>query len=158
MFQKICVTPAKLLLSRKSYILWWVKLTMADSSWYSRHNCKLPHMGLNAAVSRWSVIFGSHFVWGKIMAATREGRGKRQWGLFIKMATDWEVSEVGDTCRPAAGPGRGRSVQIEWISAGTAHLGFPALWSVPHLLSREIKMNRRHCSRKMRFARHGLSS
>ena len=33
-----------------------------------------------------------------------------QWGLFIKMATDWEVSEVGDTCRPAAGPGRGRSV------------------------------------------------
>ena len=70
----------------------------------------------------------------------------RQWGLFIKMATDWEVSEVGDTCRPAAGPGRGRSVQIEWISAGTAHLGFPALWSVPHLLSREIKMNRRHFS------------
>ena len=67
-----------------------------------------------------------------------------QWGLFIKMATDWEVSEVGDTCRPAAGPGRGRSVQIEWISAGSAHLGFPALWSVPHLLSREIKMNRRH--------------
>ena len=67
-----------------------------------------------------------------------------QWGLFIKMATDWEVSEVGDTCRPAAGPGRGRSVQIEWISAGTAHLGFPALWSAPHLLSREIKMNRPH--------------
>ena len=67
-----------------------------------------------------------------------------KWGLFIKMATDWEVSEVGDTCRPAAGPGRGRAVQIEWISAGTAHLGFPALWSVPHLLSREIKMNRRH--------------
>ena len=65
------------------------------------------------------------------------------------MATDWEVSEVGDTCRPVAGPGRGRSVQIEWISAGTAHLGFPTLWSVPHLLSREIKMNRRHwvCSR-----------
>ena len=69
-----------------------------------------------------------------------------EWGLFVKMATDWEVSEVGDTCRPAAGPGRGRSVQIEWISAGTAHLGFPALWSVPHLLSREIKMNRRHCA------------
>ena len=68
----------------------------------------------------------------------------RKWGLFIKMATDWEVSEVGDTCRPAAGPGRGQSVEIEWISAGTAHLGFPALWSVPHLLSREIKMNRRH--------------
>ena len=64
-----------------------------------------------------------------------------KWGLFIKMATDWQVSEVGDTCRPAVGP---RSVQIEWISAGTAHLGFPALWSVPHLLSREIKMNRRH--------------
>ena len=70
---------------------------------------------------------------------------KGLWGLFIKMATDWEVSEVGDTCRPAAGPGRGQSVQIEWISAGTAHLGFPALWSVPHLLSREIKMNRPHC-------------
>ena len=63
----------------------------------------------------------------------------RKWGLFNKMATDWEVSEVGDTCRPAAD---------QWKSsefpAGTAHLGFPELWSVPHLLSREIKMNRRH--------------
>ena len=67
-----------------------------------------------------------------------------KWGLFIKMATDWQVSEVGDTCRAAAGPGRRRSVQIEWLSAGTAHLGFPALLSVPHFLSREIKMNRRH--------------
>ena len=69
-----------------------------------------------------------------------------EWGLFIKMATDWQVSEVGDTCRAAAVPGRLRSVQIEWswLSAGTAHLGFPALLSVPHLLSREIKMNRRH--------------
>ena len=70
--------------------------------------------------------------------------GPTQWGLFIKMATDWQVSEVGDTCRAAAGPGRRRSVQIELLSAGTAHLGFPALLSVPHLLSREIKMNRRH--------------
>ena len=51
---------------------------------------------------------------------------------------------MGDTCRAAAGPGRRRSVQIERLSAGTAHLGFPALLSVPHLLSREIKMNRRH--------------
>ena len=70
---------------------------------------------------------------------------KTQWGLFIKMATDWQVSEVGDTCRAAAGPVRRRSVQIGRLSAGTAHLGFPALLSVPHLLSREIKMNRRHC-------------
>ena len=62
------------------------------------------------------------------------------------MATDWQVSEVGDTCRPAAGPRSRRSVQIEWISAGTAHLGFAALLSVPHLLSREIIMNRRHWS------------
>ena len=70
---------------------------------------------------------------------------QRTNGVYsLKMATDWEVSEVGDTCRPAAGPGRDRSVQIEWISAGTAHLGFPALWSVPHLLLREIKMNRPH--------------
>ena len=72
----------------------------------------------------------------------------RQWRLFIKMATDWQVSEVGDTCRPAPGPRSRRSVQIEWISAGTVHLGFPALLSAPppppHLLSREIKMNRRH--------------
>ena len=30
------------------------------------------------AVSRKSVIFVGHFVWGKIMAATRQGRGKRQ--------------------------------------------------------------------------------
>ena len=60
------------------------------------------------------------------------------------MATDWQVSEVGDTCRPSPRPGSRRSVQIEWISAGTAHLGVPALLSVPHLLSREIKMNRRH--------------
>ena len=67
-----------------------------------------------------------------------------QWRLFIKMATDWQVSEVGDTCRPAAGPRSRQSVQIEWISAGTAHLGFPALWSVPHLLSLEINMNRCH--------------
>ena len=37
-------------------------------------------------------------------------------------------------------PGRGRSVQIEWIFAWTAHLGFPALLSVPHLLAREIIM------------------
>ena len=63
-----------------------------------------------------------------------------QWRLFIKMVTDWQVSEVGDTCRPAAEPGRGRSVQMEWISAGTAHLGFPALLSVPHLLSCKIMM------------------
>ena len=64
---------------------------------------------------------------------------------LIKMATDWQVSEVGDTRTPAAEPGRRRSVQIEWLSAWTAHLGFPALLSVPHLLAREIKMNRRHC-------------
>ena len=61
------------------------------------------------------------------------------------MATDWQVSEVEDTCRPAAGLGSWRSVQIEWISAWTAHLGFPALLSVPHLLARKIKMNGRHC-------------
>ena len=48
-----------------------------------------------------------------------------QWGLFIKMATDWEVSEVGDTCRPAAGPGRGRSVEIEWILQELRISGFP---------------------------------
>ena len=48
------------------------------------------------------------------------------------MATDWQVSEVGDTCRAAAGPGRRRSVQIEWFSAGTTHLGFPALFTVIH--------------------------
>ena len=65
------------------------------------------------------------------------------------MATDWQVSEVGDTCRAAARPSRRRSVQIEWLSAGTAHLGFPALSSVPHLLSREIKMNRRQRLRTM---------
>ena len=61
------------------------------------------------------------------------------------MSTDWQVSEVGDTCRAAAGLVRRQSVQIEWLSAGTAHLGFPALLSVPHLLLREIIMNRRHC-------------
>ena len=73
-------------------------------------------------------------------------KNRRQWRLFIKMATDWKVSEVGDTRTPTAGPGRGWSVQIEWISVWTAHLGFPALLSVPHLLAREIMMNRRHWS------------
>ena len=71
-----------------------------------------------------------------------------KWHLFIKMATDWQASEVGDTCTPAAEPGRGRSVQIKWISAWTAHLGFPALLSVSHLLAREIILNRRHSTRK----------
>ena len=78
-------------------------------------------------------------VWQK-----KKNHHESEWRLFIKMATDWQVSEVGDTCRPAAGPGRRRSVQIEWLSAGTAHLGFPALLSAPHLLSHEIMMNRRH--------------
>ena len=83
-------------------------------------------------------------------------RPAAQWRLFIKMATDWQVSEVGDTRTPAAGPGRGRAVQIEWISAWTAHLGFPMLLSVPHLLSREIMMNRRHCAmKKWRFFDRG---
>ena len=59
-----------------------------------------------------------------------------QWRLFIKISTDWQVSEVGDTRTPTARPGRGRSLQIEWISAGAAHLGFPVLLSVPHLLAR----------------------
>ena len=68
-----------------------------------------------------------------------------QWHLFIKMATDWHVSEAGDTCRPAAGPVSRWSVQIEWISAWTANRGFSALLSVPHLLAREIIMNRHHC-------------
>ena len=67
-----------------------------------------------------------------------------QWHLFIKMATDWQVSEVGDTSTPAAGAGRSQLVQIEWISAWTAHLEFPALLSVPHLLAHEIIMNRHH--------------
>ena len=79
-----------------------------------------------------------------IQELTRKQCLKDQWRLFIKMATDWQVSEVGDTCRPAARSGRRRSLQIEWLSAGTAHLGFPALLSVPRLLSREIVMNRRH--------------
>ena len=35
-----------------------------------------------------------------------------KWRLFIKMATDWQVSEVGDTCRPAAGPRSRRSVNF----------------------------------------------
>ena len=39
---------------------------------------------------------------------------------------------------PATGPGRGQSVQIEWISVWTALLEFPALLSVPHLLAREM--------------------
>ena len=60
------------------------------------------------------------------------------------MATDWQESEMGDTCKPATGPRSRRSVQIEWISAGTVHLGFPALLSVPTLLSREIMSDRRH--------------
>ena len=46
------------------------------------------------------------------------------------MATDWQVSDLGDTRTPAAGPGWGQSVQIEWISAWTAHLEFPALQGV----------------------------
>ena len=50
-----------------------------------------------------------------------------------KMATDWQVSDVGDTCRPAAGPGSRRSVQIEWISAWSAHLEFPVLLRCPPL-------------------------
>ena len=37
----------------------------------------------------------------------------KRWRLFIKMATDWQVSEEGDTGRPVAGPGSHRSVQIE---------------------------------------------
>ena len=67
-----------------------------------------------------------------------------QWRLFIKISTDWQVSEVRDTRTPAAGPGRGQSVQIEWSSAGAAHLRFPVLLSVLRLLAREIMMNRRH--------------
>ena len=46
---------------------------------------------------------------------------------------------MGDTCRPAAG--------VMVISANRvnyAHLRFPALSGVPHLLAREIIMNRRH--------------
>ena len=47
-------------------------------------------------------------------------------------------------------------------SAGTAHLGFPALLSVPHLLSREIKMNRRHCGGggggALRHPAHGIQN
>ena len=35
-------------------------------------------------------------------------------------------------------------MQSEWIIAWPAHLGFPVLSSVPHLLSREIVMNRCH--------------
>ena len=57
-----------------------------------------------------------------------------KWRLFIKMATDWQVSEVGDTRTPLAGPGRGRAVQIEWISAWTVHLGFPCVWVSPSCL------------------------
>ena len=59
--------------------------------------------------NRW--FFGSHFVWGKIMAAVRQGRGKRQ--LFKKkrhlLDSAWPVkllarlielswSDVRDTC------------------------------------------------------------
>ena len=75
-----------------------------------------------------------------ILQEKRQDNAK--WRRFIKMATDWQVSEVGDTCTPAAKSGRGRSVQIEKYPAWTVHLGFPALLSVPHLFARESLMNR----------------
>ena len=62
------------------------------------------------------------------------------------MATDWQVSGVGTLADPRPSRRRSWSVQIEWLSAGTGHLEFPTLLSVPHLLSREIMMNRRHWS------------
>ena len=68
------------------------------------------HAPLKAAVSRKSVIFCSHFVWEKIMAATRQGCGKRQlqgkwhlnesaWAvkLFARLTELWS-SDVRDTC------------------------------------------------------------
>ena len=87
---------------------------------------------------------GNTFLLAILISIQSMGMECWKWRLFIKMATDWQVSEVGDTCRPAAGLESHRSVQIEWISAWTAQLVFPALLSVPHLLSREIIMNRRH--------------
>ena len=49
-------------------------------------------------------------------------------GQFIKMATDWQVSEVGDTCRAAAGPGRRRSVHfLQELRIS----GFPRFWVSP---------------------------
>ena len=85
----------------------------------------------------------THFYWksprrGKIHAVQRPN------GVY---SLKWRLTDRYLRWGTLADPPRSRrSVQIEWISAETAHLGFPVLWSVPHLLSREIKMNRRHSS------------
>ena len=118
------------------------------SSWASKHTFRLPDI-INSQINSLHGDRRKPFQWVWVMVQFLTWTAgahyfQLEWRLFIKMATDWQVSEVGDTRTPAAGPGRGRAVQIEWISAWTAHLGFPALLSVPHLLAREIKMNRRN--------------
>ena len=63
-------------------------------------------------------------------------------------ALKWRLTDRYLRWGTLAGPRPGRADADQWLSAGTAHLGFPALLSVPHLLSREIKMNRRHWARQ----------
>ena len=99
------------------------------------HQTKLENNGRNVEMWKYE---------NNRMCVSTDVVDSKQWRLFIKMTTDWQVSEAGDTCRPAAGSRSCRSVQIEWISAWSAHLGFPVLLSVPHLLAHEIVMNRRH--------------
>ena len=81
---------------RKHYCL-WVRAARDCCTWQC-HDIK-------------SVIFGSHFVWGKIMAATRQGRGKRHfprgnrhfldsaWAVKVfARLTELSLSDVRDTC------------------------------------------------------------
>ena len=53
---------------------------------------------------------------------------KLKWGLFIKMATDWQVSEVGDTCR---GRGRAGPTPISDFLQELRISGFPRFWVSP---------------------------
>ena len=68
----------------------------------------------------------------------------REWGLFIKMATDWQVSEVGTLAGPR--PGRADANQCKSSDfLQELHIsGFPRFWVSPTCFPREIKMNRRH--------------
>ena len=122
--------------NRVCYHEWGLRALI--TSWYP--NCNGSHFGLPPSEIHRMTGLPPKIVWTMTYSHRPHQGSSNPNGVY---SLKWRLTDRYLRWGTLAGPRPGRADADQWLSAGTAHLGFPALLSVPHLLSREIKMNRR---------------
>ena len=111
----------------------WVFLMRKLAHFFMSCSCakSVFHEEKNPTLTKKKVMWKFFFLMRKTHEFSSWVTHEIQNGVY---SLKWRLTDRYLRWGTLAGPGRRRSVQIEWLSAGTAHLGFPALLlSVPPL-------------------------